>query len=86
MIKASRPQKVMEVESTENDDVSMEDEAEPEPEPEPEVKPKPRKKREKKVIPLGQNGLKKKRLVKSRMKLDEKGYMGTHSIDYETSC
>lgn len=43
----------------------------------PEVKPKkPRKKAEKKVVPVGKNGLKKKRVVKSKMALDAKGYMG----------
>ena len=42
-----------------------------------EVKPKrSRKKTEKKVVPLGKNGLKKKRIVKSKMSLDAKGYMG----------
>jgi len=42
-----------------------------------EVKPKkPRKKAVKKVVPVGKNGLKKKRVVKSRMSLDAKGYMG----------
>src|SRR5258708_1098492 len=36
-----------------------------------EVKPKrPRKKTEKKVVPVGKNGLKKKRVVKSKMSLD----------------
>ena len=43
-----------------------------------ETKPKkPRKKAEKKVVPLGRNGLRKKRVVKSRMSTDAKGYMGT---------
>lgn len=37
---------------------------------------KPRKKVEKKVVPVGRNGLKKKRVVKSKMSLDAKGYMG----------
>ena len=42
-----------------------------------EVKPKrSRKKTEKKVVPVGRNGLKKKRVVKSKMSLDAKGYMG----------
>ena len=42
-----------------------------------EVKPKrSRKKTEKKVVPIGKNGLKKKRVVKSKMSLDAKGYMG----------
>ncbi|KAF9461214.1 DNA polymerase subunit Cdc27, partial [Collybia nuda] len=38
-------------------------------------KTKPRKRREKKIIPMGTNGLKKKRVVKSRMTTDAKGYM-----------
>jgi len=48
-----------------------------------EVKPKkPRKKVEKKVVPVGRNGLKKKRIVKSRMSLDGKGYMGADQCLY----
>jgi DNA polymerase delta subunit 3 len=39
-------------------------------------KPKPKKRREKKVVPVGRNGLKKKRVVKSRTTTDAKGYMG----------
>lgn len=39
-------------------------------------KPKPKKRREKKVVPVGRNGLKKKRVMKSRMTVDAKGYMG----------
>ena len=39
-------------------------------------KRKPRKKVEKKVVPVGRNGLKKKRIMKSRMSIDAKGYMG----------
>ena len=45
-------------------------------------KPKPRKRKEKKVIPVGRNGFKKKRVVKSRMRVDEKGYMGMRSLAY----
>lgn len=42
-----------------------------------EVKPKrQRKKKENKVVPVGRNGLKKKRVVKSKMPTDAKGYMG----------
>ena len=42
-----------------------------------EVKPKrSKKKAEKKVVPIGRNGLRKKRVVKSKMTLDAKGYMG----------
>jgi DNA polymerase delta subunit 3 len=48
---------------------------EPASEPE-EIKPKPRKKKEKKVIPVGKNGLKKKKTLKSRTRVDDKGYMG----------
>lgn len=40
----------------------------------PAGKPK-RKRKEKKVIPVGRNGLKKRRFVKSRMTMDSKGYM-----------
>lgn len=39
------------------------------------VKPQPKKRKPKKVIPVGRNGLKKKRVEKSRMK-EENGYMG----------
>ena len=35
---------------------------------------KPKKRREKKIIPIGSNGLKKKRVVKSRQTTDAKGY------------
>ncbi|RDB23473.1 hypothetical protein Hypma_009139 [Hypsizygus marmoreus] len=37
-------------------------------------KPKPKKRREKKVIPVGRNGLKKKRVIKSKQSIDAKGY------------
>jgi len=63
----------------------MEDRApEPEPEPEPEPKPKPTRKTQqrkpKKVVPVGRNGLKKRRVVKSRMTTDAKGYIGAFCI------
>ncbi|OJT10483.1 hypothetical protein TRAPUB_12921 [Trametes pubescens] len=45
-------------------------------------KPKPRKKTQKKVVPVGRNGLKKKRTMKSRMTVDAKGYMVTE--DYSS--
>ncbi|KZT23069.1 hypothetical protein NEOLEDRAFT_1136926 [Neolentinus lepideus HHB14362 ss-1] len=79
--------------SAQDEDVDM---AEPEPEPEPEAeeaeikepeltKSKPRKKKEKKEVPVGRNGLKKKRVVKSRTKFDEKGYMVTEDYsEYES--
>jgi len=46
-----------------------------EPEPEP-VRAPTRKRKPKKEVPVGRNGLKKKRVVKSRMTTDEKGYFG----------
>lgn len=39
------------------------------------VKPQPKKRKPKKVIPIGRNGLKKRRVQKSRTK-EENGYMG----------
>jgi DNA polymerase delta subunit 3 len=41
-------------------------------------KPAPVKRKPKKVVPVGKNGLKKKRIVKSKMRIDEKGYMGMY--------
>jgi len=37
---------------------------------------KPKKRREKKIVPIGSNGLKKKRVMKSRQTTDAKGYTG----------
>ena len=59
-------------------DVEMED-REPEPEPEPARARAPARKTQrkpKKEVPVGRNGLKKRRVVKSRMTTDEKGYFG----------
>ena len=42
---------------------------------EPPARAKPKRK-PKKEIPVGKNGLKKRRVVKQRMTLDAKGYMG----------
>jgi hypothetical protein len=50
-------------------DVDMEDEEEV-----PKAKPKQRKPR--KIVPVGRNGLKKKKVIRSRTTADEKGYMG----------
>ncbi|KAG6886239.1 hypothetical protein C0993_010801 [Termitomyces sp. T159_Od127] len=50
-----------------DEDVDMEDITVP--------KAKPKKRAPKKVIPVGRNGLKKRRVVKSRSRVDEKGYM-----------
>jgi DNA polymerase delta subunit 3 len=63
-------------------DVEMED-REPEPEPEPEPKRAPTRKNQrkpKKEVPVGRNGLKKRRVVKSRMTTDEKGYFGASTL------
>jgi DNA polymerase delta subunit 3 len=59
-------QKEEEEEGT-DEDVNMTDDPEPAPRPQ-------RKKKIKKVVPVGGNGLKKKRIVKSRMTKDDKGY------------
>lgn len=61
----------------------MED-REPEPEPEPEPKPKPTRKtrKPKKEVPVGRNGLKKRRVVKSRMTTDAKGYIGAFASSH----
>ncbi|KAH8990363.1 DNA polymerase subunit Cdc27 [Lactarius akahatsu] len=65
-------------------DVDMEDResvpaAEPEPAPAPSRKPQ---RKPKKQVPVGRNGLKKRRVVKSRMKTDDKGYFVTE--DYSS--
>ncbi|KIK61721.1 hypothetical protein GYMLUDRAFT_574122 [Collybiopsis luxurians FD-317 M1] len=52
------------------EDVEMEDDTKPPP------KPKKTTTKAKKVIPVGKNGLKKKRVVKKREFLDPKGYIG----------
>ncbi|KAH9052895.1 DNA polymerase subunit Cdc27 [Lactarius deliciosus] len=59
-------------------DVDM-DAAEPEPAPAPSRKPQ---RKPKKQVPVGRNGLKKRRVVKSRMKTDDKGYFVTE--DYSS--
>ncbi|KAG6910013.1 hypothetical protein DXG01_013735 [Tephrocybe rancida] len=64
----------------EEDDIEMEEKA---PEADEDVdmlddtvsKPKPKKRAPKKVVPVGSNGLKKRRVVKSRSTTDAKGYM-----------
>lgn len=58
------------------EDVDMVDESEEERE-----KPK-RKRKEKKVVPRGKNGLRKKRIVKTRTEVDDKGYMGTLKFNF----
>lgn len=78
VIKASRPS-ISSHDAAHDDDVEMHSEQQEDPEPAP--KPKPRKKKEKKVVPVGRNGFKKRRVVKSRQTFDEKGYMG-ESLTY----
>ena len=55
------------------DDVDMADETAPEPK-------KARKKREKKTIPIGRNGLKKKKVTKTKKSMDDNGYMRKYLI------
>ena len=81
VIKASRPS-ISSHDAAHDDDVEMDSEQQEDPEPAP--KPKPRKKKEKKVVPVGRNGFKKRRVVKSRQTFDEKGYMG-ETLTY-TGC
>lgn len=84
VIKASRtsPESQQEIEESEPkaDDPEIVDDSETE-----RVKAKPRKRKEKKIVPVGQNGLKKKRIMKTRMRTDEKGYMVTEDYsEYES--
>ena len=66
-------------------DVDMEER-----EPEPAAPTRARKRKPKKEVPVGRNGLKKKRVVKSRMTTDDKGYFGAsrmhlvHKIIFES--
>ena len=78
VIKASRPDS--------DADTELDEEAPPETQTEDVVedseperaKQRPRKKRQqKRPVPLGRNGLKKRRVMRTRTKMDEKGYMGT---------
>ena len=55
------------------DDVDMADGTTSEPK-------KARKKREKKTIPAGKNGLKKKKVMKTKKTMDDNGYMRRYSI------
>lgn len=73
VIKASHPgqESQPELEETQNDDTEVMSDPEPVP-----IKTKPRKKKEKKVIPVGRNGLKKRRVMKSRTSVDNRGYIG----------
>lgn len=60
-------------ENEEMDDVDMADGTTAEPK-------KARKKREKKIIPIGSNGLKKKKVTKTRRTMDKNGYMRKYLI------
>jgi DNA polymerase delta subunit 3 len=67
-------------------DVEMED-REPEREPEPARAPTRKTRRKpKKEVPVGRNGLKKRRVVKSRMTTDEKGYFGASASPSLSYC
>ncbi|KAH9947239.1 DNA polymerase subunit Cdc27 [Amylocystis lapponica] len=63
--------------TTEADDSEMVEDSEPE-----RIQPKPRKKKEKKAVPIGSNGVKKRRIMKSRSTTDDKGYFVTE--DYSS--
>ncbi|KAJ7623740.1 DNA polymerase subunit Cdc27 [Roridomyces roridus] len=53
--------------------------------PDPAPKRAPVKRKPKKVVPIGRNGLKKRRVVKSKTTLDAKGYMVTEDVsEYES--
>jgi DNA polymerase delta subunit 3 len=68
MASHSRPASSKGCESDEDEDVEMTD---------ADLPPKPkRRKREKKVVPVGRNGLAKRRVIKTRKKLDSQGYKG----------
>ncbi|OBZ76082.1 Peroxisomal biogenesis factor 2 [Grifola frondosa] len=90
VVRASCPETVIQPEDIANLKVEDED-AEMADEQQPVLKAKSRKKKEKKVIPVGRNGLKKKRVQKTRMTMDAKGYMVTEdyssyeSVDEESS-
>ncbi|OCH86133.1 hypothetical protein OBBRIDRAFT_259489 [Obba rivulosa] len=78
VIKASRPEsRVQEDEDAQTEDAEVVQDSEPE-----RAKLNPKKRKEKKVVPVGRNGLKKKRVMKTRTKIDEKGYMVTE--DYSS--
>lgn len=49
-------------------------------EEEEDVKPQAKKRKSRKVVPAGRNGLKKRRVLKSRTTTDAKGYMRTFTI------
>ncbi|KAL6298282.1 DNA polymerase subunit Cdc27 [Sparassis latifolia] len=76
VIKASRPES--KAPEPQDEDTEMVDDTEPVP-----VKPKTsKKKKEKKVVPVGRNGLKKRKVMKTRMTMDDKRYMVTE--DYSS--
>ena len=70
VVKEPSPDLEEEPEADEDVEMAMEDDDVVEEKPK-----RTRKKKEKKVIPVGKNGLKKKRVVKSRTRM-EGGYMG----------
>ncbi|OCH94050.1 hypothetical protein OBBRIDRAFT_789574 [Obba rivulosa] len=78
VIKASRPEsRVQKDEDAQTEDAEAVQDSEPE-----RAKLNSKKRKEKKVVPVGRNGLKKKRVMKTRTKIDEKGYMVTE--DYSS--
>ncbi|KAJ3823208.1 DNA polymerase subunit Cdc27 [Lentinula raphanica] len=81
VIRVSRSRKASpepsEAVKSEPEDIEMQDDTEDK----PTAKPK-RKTKAKKIVPVGKNGLKKKRVMKSKMTVDSKGYMVTE--DYSS--
>ncbi|KAL5504346.1 CDC27 [Sanghuangporus vaninii] len=62
---------------TDHTESAMEEESD-----DPAPRAKPRKRQQKKNVPIGRNGLRKRRMVKSKTDFDEKGYMVT--VDYSS--
>ncbi|KAJ3989323.1 DNA polymerase subunit Cdc27 [Lentinula detonsa] len=82
VIRASRSRRASpepsEAVKSEPKDVDMQDDTEDK----PAIKAKQRKTKAKKVVPIGKNGLKKKRVMRSKVTTDAKGYMVTE--DYSS--
>jgi hypothetical protein len=81
IVRAPRTAPVKQEEEEEEDVKMAEPNEEVESEAEQAPKPKPKRK-PKKVVPVGKNGLKKKRIIKSRTTMDSKGFVGAFSSNY----
>ena len=77
--RSNKPSKV--VDSDVDEDASMKDVEEEDEDEDDKPAPKKRKPRKTKAsIPVGKNGLKKKRVIKSRETTDKKGYVGKLNV------